>query len=226
MRLPMNFDGAIFDLDGTLFDSMTLWEDIDKDFLASRSLKYTPDYSQALLGLDILSSARYTISRYGLLETPEELIDIWNRMARDAYENTVELKPGAKALLSDLKKHNVRLAVATALDPVLFEPCLKRHGIYDWFDCFCFCGETGCPKNSPDIYLLAAKRLGVEPNNCVVFEDITAGLLSAKSGGFHTVAVFDKAPRNDWEQIRSCADTSLVFDGKTIHSFSSLIESL
>lgn len=212
----MTLRGAIFDLDGTLLDSMSVWTDIDRAFLGKRGIPFTPDYPEALRGLDIRSSAVYTIERYGLNEQPEDLIAIWQRMAEEAYANTVMLKPGAKDFLQNLRKNGVKLAVATALTPPLFEACLHRHGIDTWFSAFAHCDEIPCPKSSPEVYRLAATRMGLLPEECAVFEDILPGLRAAKGAGFRTVAVYDASADADWPMMQKEADAAIVFEENRI----------
>ena len=114
------YKGAIFDLDGTLLDSMRVWDDIDVAFLKKRGLEVPPDYQEAITPLGFLEAARYTIRRFGFPETPEELIQEWHQMAVDAYTYEVELKDGAAEYLRYLKEKGIRMAVATSSSPELY----------------------------------------------------------------------------------------------------------
>jgi len=146
-----------------------------------------------------------------LPESAESIMGEWNDMASFAYENTVQMKPYAKEYLSELKKRGAKLAVATSSVPELYESALRSHGIYDWFHVICDSRETGCGKSRPDIFHLTAKKLGVPPRECVVFEDILAAVKSAKSIGMTVYGVYDKSSADDWEQIKQTAD-STIFD--------------
>jgi len=201
-----NLLGTIFDLDGTLLDSMGIWRQIDIDFLAKRGIPMTPDYTEAITPLDSRSAAEYTIRRYGFSDTPEMLMAEWTGMCRDAYHNTVPLKPGAGDLVKRLYSRGVKIAAATALAEELFLPALRRLGIAECFSAFACCNETVRGKGFPDVYLLAADRLGLLPDSCAVFEDILAGVRSAKSGGFTVCGVFDESSGQDWPLIRAEAD--------------------
>ena len=185
--------GAIFDLDGTLLDSMNVWERIDIDFLAKRGLAVPEDYIEAVTPLGFYDAAVYTIGRFQLKETPQALIGEWSAMAAYAYGNTVSLKPHAKAYLTQLRQRGVRLAVATALSEELYVPALKNNGIYGWFDAFTTLNECGGREGEPKIY-------------CAVFEDILEGIEGANAGGFITVGVADFYSRSDRERILEKAD--------------------
>jgi HAD superfamily hydrolase (TIGR01509 family) len=212
----MDFKGAIFDLDGTLLDSMGVWADIDVDFLARRGIDVPPDYITAVTPMGFMEAAVYTIQRFGLDEKAEDIIEEWNQMSIDAYSHKVALKPKAKEYLLSLKEKGVKLAVATALPPGLYEPALKNNGIYELFDAFSFLSEVERGKGFPDIYLIAAERLGLKPKDCIVFEDIYAGICGAKAGGFRTCGVYDSYSDYEKEKILNTAD---LF----IESFSQLL---
>ena len=188
----MQFQGAIFDLDGTLLDSMGVWEDIDRAFLGRRGIPVPPDYMDKVAALSFPAAAVYTIERFALPETPETLMEEWSSMARDAYA------------------HRVKLAVATASSEELFIPALKRSGVYHLFDAFTTLKEVARGKGFPDIYLRAAEKLGLEPGVCAVFEDLAAGIAGAKAGGFWAVGVYDEHAAADRDRIIGMADAYLA----------------
>lgn len=184
--------GCIFDLDGTLLDSMNVWEDIDKKFLGKRGIAVPLDYLDAVGPLGFYETAVYTIRRFDLKdETPEELMDEWRDMARYAYAHEVRLKRGVKEYLFKLKERNIKLGVATAAEPELFVSALKNNGVYDLFDAFATTYDVSRGKGYPDIYLAVSGKLALDPYECAVFEDIFLGIQGAKDGGFLTVAVYD-----------------------------------
>lgn len=198
---------AIFDLDGTLLDSMHVWTDVDNEFLTKRGFDVPDDYADTIAHLGFDDCARYTVKRFNLPDTPEELMDEWNRMAFEAYTTTVPLKPHAGEYLRHLKATGAKLAVATSLPPDLREAALRHVGVYDLFDAFASVDDVGnVPKDQPDVYLHAARCVGVAPSDCTVFEDILVGIKAVKSAGMKAWAMYDASSRIHWEQIRLIAD--------------------
>ncbi|MDF1494053.1 HAD family hydrolase [Caproiciproducens sp. CPB-2] len=209
--------GAIFDLDGTLLESMGIWAQIDQRFLAKRGIPLPDDYVEKVTPMNYRDAAAYTIARFSLPETAAEVIRDWKEMSEQAYRFEIALKPRAGEFLRKLKSRGVRLAVATAQAPELYEPALKNNGVFDLFDAFAHLGEVERGKGFPDIYLLAAQRLGLSARDCVVFEDISAGIRGAKAGGFRTCGVYD--PYSDYEK-----ETILREADRYIDSFAQLLE--
>lgn len=198
--------GAIFDLDGTLLDSLSVWEQIDIRFLEKRGIKATKEYTQAVTPLGFHKAAEYTIARYGLGESTEEVISEWNRMAQQAYASEITLKPNVREYLLHLRGKGVKLGVATALHLESIESVLKNNHIYDMFESFTMLQEVSRGKGFPDIYLLAAQRLGLLPEDCIVYEDILTAIKGAKSGGFRVCGVYDPYAEHEWDQIVALSD--------------------
>ena len=125
---------AIFDLDGTLLDSMGVWDQVDIDFLSRRGIEVPDDYMTKVAAMQFRQIAEYTIARFGLQDTPEELMQEWDDMARVMYSTVVEAKPFACEYLRQLRDSGARLAVATSLPPALREPAMRHVGIFDYFN--------------------------------------------------------------------------------------------
>ncbi|MEO5484940.1 HAD family phosphatase [Bifidobacterium adolescentis] len=204
--------GAIFDLDGTLLDSMGVWDQVDVDFLAKRGIEVPDDYMQKVAAMQFRQIAEYTIARFSLSDTPEALMEEWDHMARVMYATVVEAKPYAREYLESLKASGAKLAVATSLPPMLREPAMKHVGIFDYFDDVVSVDDAGdVGKTEPDVYLLAASRLGIKPSDCTVFEDLLVGMRSAKSVGMRVWAMHDDSSDADWPAICALAD-GVIFD--------------
>lgn len=212
-----DFQGAVFDLDGTLLDSMNVWERVDVLFLRQYGLAVPPDYTEQMRTKSFHEAAVYTAARFQLTESPDEIIAEWHRMAAEEYRLRVSLKPYAKAYLLALKRRGVRLGVATALTAALYQPALERHGLYGLFDAFVSVHEAARGKGYPDVYLLAAKRLGLPPEQCIAFEDILPGIRGIKAAGMRACGVYDACSAHEETEIRQTADCY-------IYSFSELLE--
>lgn len=198
--------GAIFDLDGTLLDSMGVWREIDREFLGKRGIELTNKYMKAITSKTFEAAAKYTIEQFGLHESLEDIVQEWLGMAIDIYKHEVQLKPYVKEYIFSLKEKGIKIAAATSSDTQLFSPCLKHHGIYDWFDSITVTGEAKRGKGFPDVYEIAADKIGLTPKECVVYEDILKGIEGAKMGNFYTVGVEDTYSAYEKEDIKREAD--------------------
>lgn len=202
--------GAIFDLDGTLLDSTGVWREVDIAFLGRHGAELTPDYTRAVRAMSFEECAAFTREYLHLDKPAEAIMREWHEMVAAEYAERLPLKAGARRCLLALRRAGVRIGLATASRPDLFEPALRRNGVYDFFDAFTIRAEVSRGKEFPDIYLRAAEKLGVPPGECAVFEDIAEGLRAARSAGMATVAVFDRGAREDWPQIRRAADFAVT----------------
>lgn len=203
---PQQFKGAVFDLDGTLLDSMYVWSDVNREFLKKRGLPEPPGYVEKISPMFSQDAADYAIRTLGLPDAPETLIREWDEMALRIYAEDVKLKKGAREYLLQLKENGVKIGVATALTSVLYCPVLEHNGIYNLFDAFTSSCEVSRSKAFPDVYLLAAQRIDIAPVDCMVFEDIRSGILGAKAGGFSTCGVYEPWSFEEQEGISDAAD--------------------
>lgn len=202
----LNFKGAIFDLDGTLLDSMHVWRDVDTKFFKKRNMEMPDDYGEALKNMHFPTAAVYTKERFNLPDTVESIMEEWTQSCFEAYEKHIKLKDGAKEYLELLKENNVKIAYATSNSEKLCKAVLSSNCVWEYFSAKAYSEETGKQKTEPDVYLLAAERLGIFPRDCIVFEDIIGGVQGAKKGGFRVCGVYDSTSEKDREQIETTAD--------------------
>ncbi|MDR1117509.1 MAG: HAD family phosphatase [Oscillospiraceae bacterium] len=204
--LKRNFKAAVFDMDGTLLDSMGVWEEVDNKFLGRRGIETPADYMQALQSMHFEEAADYTIKRFGLKEKPEEIIAEWDSLAYEEFASGVCLKAGAREYLEYLKGSGVKILAATSLLEKLCAAALRHNNVYEYFEAFAYTYEVKRGKSYPDIYLLAAEKGDVRADECIVFEDTLTGVRGAKAAGMYVCAVFDGASGGDWDEICSAAD--------------------
>lgn len=186
-----NINAVIFDLDGTLIDSMWIWHKIDIEYLKSKNKEIPNNLEEELGHLSFIQTAEYFKNKFNLSDSIEEICATWNQMAYKHYSTDVNLKPGVHEFLKLLKESNIKIGLATSNSTHLLEAALKNHGIYDYFDAITITDEVGIGKHRPDVYLLAAKKLNTSPENCMVFEDILPAVQGAKLAGMKVVAVED-----------------------------------
>ena len=207
---PPSFSAAIFDFDGTLAETWPLWRRVDEIFFATRGLPFDEDASTTLATLGFAAGAQWCVERYRLRDEVSDIVDEWNRLGAALYENEVRLRPGAEAYVRALRSRGVRVGLATTNDPHVLG-AMRHVDVYALFDVVVCGREVTHGKDHPDIYLEAARRLGAEPEGCVVFEDILPGTLSAACAGMATVAVASSDPRQPAIELRRTAD--LWIDG-------------
>lgn len=197
---------VIFDLDGTLMDSMWMWKDIDIEYLGRYGFDVPAELQKEIEGMGFTETASYFKKRFGLKESLEEIKQEWNRMAYDKYAHEVRLKQGAEAFLNELKARGIRTAIASSNSRELITACLEANGVGDKFDCIMTSCDVAKGKPSPDIYLAVAHALGVSGEESLVFEDVPMGILAGKSAGMTVCAVADDFSKDQRGQIRRLAD--------------------
>lgn len=197
---------AIFDLDGTILDSMGIWNDAGKRYLHSIDVKPEENLSVILFSMTVEMGARYVREHYHLQQTEQQIIDGVLGIVRDFYYEEVQAKEGAKEFLERLSERGIPMAAATAGNRELAERALTRLGIRGYFKELLSCTEVGAGKHEPDIYRKALEILGCVPEETYVFEDAFYALETAKKAGFRTVGIEDEYSLRNRKKIQQMAD--------------------
>lgn len=201
-----NTQAIIFDLDGTLVDSMWLWNDIDIEFLEARGLTLPETYQHDIEGMSFTETAIYTKELFRLSESVDELKSIWNRMAIEKYTFEVPFKPGAEKFLQYCKKQKISMGIATSNSRELVDAVVHALHLDNYIQEIVTSCEVEKGKPAPDVYLEAARRLGIAPEHCLVFEDVPMGILAGKNAGMRVCAVEDAFSADKQAEKRSLAD--------------------
>lgn len=201
-----NVSGVIFDLDGTLVDSMWMWHDIDKEFLNQYNIELPDDLQGKIEGMSFDETANYFKERFQLKESIKEIQDIWNNMAWNKYATQVPLKEGVIDFLDHLKDNSIPCGIASSNSKELINLIVEKYNISSYFKTIRNSNEVPKGKPSPDIYLLVAKELEVAPGNCLVFEDVLQGVLGGKNANMKVCNVYDEHSLRDKDKLRRLAD--------------------
>ena len=204
----MRIRGAIFDVDGTLLDSMFIWDTIGETYL--RSIGYQPkeNLNETFKNMSLHQAARYYQTEYGVTRSIDEIMDGVNAMLERYYRFEVPLKPGVAELLERLRQSGVKLCIATATDRHLVEAALDRCGVLSCFGEIFTCNEVGHGKDEPDIFEVALRFLGTRREETLVFDDALYAVRTAKEAGFPVAAVYDSHERSQAE-VRARSDLYL-----------------
>lgn len=186
-----NKEAVIFDLDGTLVDSMRIWRDIDIEYLSRHGIELPEDLQSEIEGMSFTETACYFKERFQLKDSVETIKNDWNEMTKYKYTNEVPLKDGVREFLALCKKRNLKLAIASSNSRELIKGILTAHNIVQYFSIIKSACDVGKGKPAPDIYLKVAEELHTEPHKCLVFEDIIPGIMAGKAAGMSVCAIED-----------------------------------
>ena len=199
---------AIFDMDGTLIDSMVFWKNLATEYLTSKGILQIPaDILEQIKPMTMSESAALFRREFGLTGDVEAQM---NEMMEDHYRNVIPLKPGAWEYLENLHRQGVRMCVASATAEHLMESCLTRLGVRQYFEFLLSCETVGAGKRSPLVYQEAARRLGAVPGQIAVYEDALYAVQTAKAAGFHVVGVYDDSAADSWQAIEQESDEVIL----------------
>lgn len=205
-RHQSEIKGAIFDIDGTLLDSMPVWENAGARYLATLGIKARSDLKERLDALSLPEGALYMQTEYKLSVTIEEILEGVNQVVKDFYFKEVVLKPGVCDLIQKLKKNQVRLMIATATDAEMAKAALVRNGVWKDFDGMITCEEAGAGKTSPKVFELAREHLQTKKEETWVFEDSLYAVKTASKAGFPVCSIYDAYSRDNTEEIQTFSD--------------------
>ena len=209
---------VIFDLDGTLIDSMSIWGGVDKEYIENHGGIYTPEISAKLKTMTIEQSAEYFIKSLGLNKTVSEVSDEIAEIVYNQYKYEIPLKENADTITEFLKENGIPFCIATATYKHLAKVVLERHGIYDRFG-FILTGEdVNSGKKSPEIYLKCAEIMGTDPTETLVVEDSLHCVETTVKAGFPTVAVYDEFNKKEIDKIKAIAD-KFIYNLDELKSF-------
>lgn len=197
---------VIFDLDGTLVDSMWMWKTIDVDFLKEYGYACPRDLQKAVEGMSFSETAAYFKERFSLPLSTDEIKKIWTEMSLEKYCSQVPLKRGAKGFLQQIKALGLQCGIATSNGREMVDAVIEALQIGSYFQVVATACEVAAGKPEPDIYLKVADALGVEPKDCLVFEDVPAGITAGKRAGMTVCAVEDEFSADMREEKRALAD--------------------
>ena len=198
---------AIFDMDGTLIDSMGYWKTLAAEYLKTKRIStISREMSERIKPMTMSESAAYFHQEFHLPGTPETIAEEMNQMMGAHYKKDIPLKPGVKEYLYSLKNAGVSMCVASATAGPLMEACLERLGVLELFEFLISCESVGAGKDRPDVYFAAAKRLGGRIQDTAVYEDALYAARTAKNAGFYVVGIYEESSLADWDQMRQTAD--------------------
>lgn len=202
-----NIKAVLFDLDGSLADSMWVWTTIDMEYIKEYQLEVPPNFYREMEGKSFTETAQYFLEVFPKLPlTLEELKQDWINRAYDKYTKEVKLKEGALDFLKMLKEQGIRMGIATSNGRKLVEEFLKANQIEAFFGAVWTSCDVCAGKPAPDVYLKTAESLQVLPEHCLVFEDVPMGILAGKNAGMKVCAVEDEFSKEQEKKKRELAD--------------------
>lgn len=202
-----DIEAIIFDIDGTLIDSMWIWTNIDDLFLKKYNLKQPEGFHEGMEGKSYSETAQYFLDLFpSLPHTREELEQEWYDMAYEIYTTQMELKKGAYEFILNMHKSGIKLGIATSNHRELAEGMLKHNHVFEYFDAIWTSGDVNAGKPNPAVYLRVAKDLKANPEKCLVFEDVPNGILAGKNAGMKVCAIEDAFSKPQEDKKRELAD--------------------
>lgn len=202
----MKISGAIFDMDGTLTDSMFIWNDIGNRYLLANGITPKNNLWDDIKNLSMRQFTEYISKEYGIDKTGEEIFAGIDALVEPLYRNEVLAKDGVFLLLDRLQAKGVKMCVATATDIHLVKIVLEKLGLRKYFSAVFTCNEVGAGKETPVIYEKALEHLGTPKEETVVFEDALHAVITAKKAGFPVAGIYDQYADSQKDEIKAASD--------------------
>lgn len=198
---------VLFDLDGTLIDSMWIWEEVDRVYMDQLGVEYeTAKLQENINGMSFTETAEFFKKQFNIEESIEEIKATWVDMAEDFYRNKISVKENVIEFLEVLKDRDIKMGIGTSNTHELLKMIIEKEGIKPYFHTMRTSCEVKRGKPHPDIYLKVAEDLGVDPSECIVFEDIPEGVRAGKAAGMKVCAVYDEYSKADKPVLMAEAD--------------------
>lgn len=201
-----NIDAVIFDMDGTLIDSMWVWKSLDDIYIEKYHIVKPDNFHSVMEGMSYTEVAAYFQEEFKLPMTVEEIKQDWLDMTLELYRDKVQLKHGVIEMLEHLQEQGIKMGIATSSSRSLVEAVLGGRGVRKYFQAICTSCEVNAGKPEPDVYLKVASDLDVDPSRCLVFEDVAKGIMAGKNAGMRVSAVEDKGNVTQRAYLRTLAD--------------------
>ncbi|GMQ60524.1 HAD family phosphatase [Vallitalea sediminicola] len=214
-----NIKAVLFDLDGTLVDSMWFWESIDIEYLGRYNIELPNNLQDKIEGMSFTETAHYFKETFSIPESIKEIKKTWNDMAWDYYINKVELKEGIIDFLDYLSENDIAMGIGSSNSKDLVNVVIDKYNMSDYFTSIRTSCEVDRGKPFPDIYLKVAEDLGVKPEECIVFEDIPKGIISGKEAGMKVCTIYDDYSKNMDDEKKKLADYYINDYNELLSSF-------
>ena len=199
---------AIFDMDGTLIDSMVFWKNLASEYLTCKGVREIPaEILEQIKPMTMSESAALFQTAFGLTGDIENEM---NAMMDDHYRKDIPLKSGVREYLQELRDRGIRMCVASATAEYLMDACLTRLGVRDYFEFLLSCETVGAGKRSPIVYHTSAQRLNVMPQEIAVYEDALYAIQTAKKAEYYVVGIYDDSAADSWQAIEEMADEIII----------------
>lgn len=208
----LNKKGIIFDMDGTLLDSLPMWSNLDVEYMGRYGIVPDENFHHNVATMTLIEASQYIKEVFDIPKSSEEICKDFQAMVYEEYKNHLKLKTLAYELVKTVRARGYKIIIATANECELSEPVLERTGLGKYVDGLVSCTMVGASKEKPDVYLKACEMMDIKVEECVVFEDSLRAMQTAKSAGFTTIGVYDAVVDPYWNEICLLTDEQVVFE--------------